>query len=171
MHRKRKTGCDLATDHFDLHYSPVYDYRWPSIRAALLSKPKHCALVNNFASDLDRIEMSLAELGAHDFVWKAREKFAQMQATMDDCPRSGTDGVCTLFCRFFGIKYLIRGLDLRFCPEWLTAKTSASELFLTYLLPKIAPDVGSLSPHPHHYVRMNNNIFLRNAHIFQLRAK
>ena len=78
--QRKKSACQLALDHFDLHYSPVYDHQWPSVRAALLSKPKHCALINNFASDRKQIGMSLAELGAHDFIWTAREKFVRKQS-------------------------------------------------------------------------------------------
>jgi len=80
MQKNKKTPCDLALDHFDFHYGPVYDHLWPSIRAAMLSKPKHCALVNNFASDRKEIGTSLAELGAHDFIWTAREKFVCIQS-------------------------------------------------------------------------------------------
>jgi len=80
MKDKNKTSpCDLALKHFDLHYKPVYDVQWPSVRVALLSKSKYCALVNNFAFDSKRIGMSLAELGAHDFIWTGREKFVDKQ--------------------------------------------------------------------------------------------
>jgi hypothetical protein len=51
----------------------VFARRWPSIRVALLSQSKYCALINNFASDREMIEMDLAELGAHDFIRAARE--------------------------------------------------------------------------------------------------
>jgi len=77
--RKKTSPCQLAINHFDIHYKPVYDLQWPSIRVALLSKSKHCALVNSFASDSKKIGMSLAELGAHDFIWTAREKFVDKQ--------------------------------------------------------------------------------------------
>jgi len=77
--RKKASPCQLALNHFDLHYKPVYDFQWPSVRVALLSKSKHCVLVNNFASDSKQICRSLAELGAHDFIWTAREKFVEKQ--------------------------------------------------------------------------------------------
>jgi len=77
--KKTKSPCQLAIEHFDLHYKPIYDLQWPSVRVALLSKPKHCALVNNFALDPKQIGISLAELGAYNFIWTAREKFVRIQ--------------------------------------------------------------------------------------------
>ena len=79
MKQRKKSACQLALDHFDLHYKQVYDWQWPSIRVALLSKPKHCALINNFASDRKQIDISLAELGAQDILWRARERFVRKQ--------------------------------------------------------------------------------------------
>ena len=99
--RKKKSACQIALDHFDLHYKPVFDAQWPSIRVALLSKHKHCALVNNFAHDRKQIGISLAELGAHDFIWTAREKFVSSQLEdADDSNTSSraTDGVGLLHC-------------------------------------------------------------------------
>jgi len=78
--RKKKSACDLAVEHFDMHYKPVYDFLWPSVRVALLSKRKHCALINNFVSDGKKIDISLAERGAHDFIWTARERFVHKQS-------------------------------------------------------------------------------------------
>jgi len=80
MLKKKKSPCQLAVSHFDLHYKPFYGKQWPSIRVALLSKPKHCALVNNFVSDREQIVMSLAELGAHDFIWTMRQRFVRNQS-------------------------------------------------------------------------------------------
>jgi len=96
--KKKTTRCQLAISHFDLHYKPVYDLQWPSVRAALLSKSKHCALINSFASDSKKIGMSLAELGAHDFIWTAREKFVNKQLKDDsyNTNASGTQ-VCPLY--------------------------------------------------------------------------
>jgi len=99
--QKKKSACQLAVDHFDLHYKSVYDWQWPSVRAALLSKPKHCALVNSFASDRNQIGIALAELGAHDFIWMARKKFVRKQSKDSGRDRSGsiTDRVSVL--RFY----------------------------------------------------------------------
>lgn len=45
----RKFSEDRALDHFDKAYSLIYGKKWNSIRAALLTKHKSVALVNNFA--------------------------------------------------------------------------------------------------------------------------
>ncbi len=45
----RKFSENRALDHFDKAYSIVYGKKWNSIRAALLTKNKSVALVNNFA--------------------------------------------------------------------------------------------------------------------------
>ena len=37
-----------ALEHFDDVYGSFYGRLWPSIRLALLSQPKHCALINYF---------------------------------------------------------------------------------------------------------------------------
>ena len=95
--KKKESPCQLALKHFDLHYKSVYDFQWPSIRVALLSRPKHCALINNFASDSKQVGMSLAELGAHDFIWTAREKFVENQ--LNNASRNtntAETGVCLL---------------------------------------------------------------------------
>jgi len=95
MKQRKRSPCELALDHFDLHYKPVYDWQWPSIRVSLLSKPKHCALINSFVSDPNEVAVSLAELGAHDFIWTAREKSVNRELTDDssNSRRSTTEGV------------------------------------------------------------------------------
>lgn len=45
----KKYSENRALDHFDNAYSAVYAEKWKSIRAALLTKHKSVALVNNFA--------------------------------------------------------------------------------------------------------------------------
>lgn len=52
-----------ALDHFDELYGSVYSDKWPSIRVALLSPHKYCAVVNNF-SDTSRITTDLESEGA-----------------------------------------------------------------------------------------------------------
>jgi len=109
MRQTKQSACQLAINHFDMHYSPVYDSQWPSVRAALLSKPKHCALVNNFAADRKQIDISLAELGAHDFLWKAREKFVRKQSedVHRDTHRKSADEVgALLFCNFLFVFFI-----------------------------------------------------------------
>lgn len=48
----RKFSEDRALDHFDKVYSVVYGEKWKSIRAALLTKHKSVALINNFADPM-----------------------------------------------------------------------------------------------------------------------
>lgn len=45
----RKYSENRALDHFDKAYGLIYGQQWNSIRAALLTKHKSVALVNNFA--------------------------------------------------------------------------------------------------------------------------
>ena len=120
MKQRKKSACQFALDHFDLHYKPVYDLQWPSIRIALLSKSKYCALVNNFASDRKQIDVSLAELGAHDFIWSAREKFVHRRSNYEghNTLQSGTEEACVLlfaFCTFLLLLFML--LILPFVPK------------------------------------------------------
>ena len=64
---KMKPPSSLALQYFDTYYKPVYGPLWPSMRIALLSQQKYCALINNFA-DSDSALISLIESGADDFV-------------------------------------------------------------------------------------------------------
>jgi len=45
---KKKHPVDRALEHFDDFYKTVFGRRWPSIRLALLSPHKYCAVINNF---------------------------------------------------------------------------------------------------------------------------
>lgn len=54
-----------ALDYFDVAYPPVYGSRWPSVRLALLSKPKYISVVNTFGEYKSTIQ-KLEELGAMD---------------------------------------------------------------------------------------------------------
>lgn len=45
---KKKHPMDRALEHFDDFYKTVFGRRWPSIRLALLSPHKYCAVINNF---------------------------------------------------------------------------------------------------------------------------
>lgn len=64
---KRKSPSELALSYFDTYYKPVYGPLWPSMRIAMLSQQKYCALINNFA-DSESALISLIESGADDFV-------------------------------------------------------------------------------------------------------
>ncbi|KAH8297987.1 hypothetical protein KR018_003956 [Drosophila ironensis] len=46
--QNKKNNCDRALDNFDDFYGSVYGSRWKNMRAALLTRHKYIALVNNF---------------------------------------------------------------------------------------------------------------------------
>jgi len=46
----------------------VYGDAWPSIRAALLSLPKYCALVNNYGMNCQDTHLELMSLGANNLL-------------------------------------------------------------------------------------------------------
>nr|CAD7597791.1 unnamed protein product [Timema genevievae] len=60
---KKKFPKDKALQHFDDFYKNVYGEKWPSIRIALLSPHKYCALINNFG-DTQQIMTHLENQGA-----------------------------------------------------------------------------------------------------------
>ncbi|XP_068231537.1 5-methylcytosine rRNA methyltransferase NSUN4 isoform X2 [Palaemon carinicauda] len=56
-----------ALEYFDIAYPPIYGSRWPSIRLALLSKPKYISVVNNFTDykgTIQKLELDDDELAA-----------------------------------------------------------------------------------------------------------
>lgn len=53
--QKKKFNKDKALESFDDFYGSVFGQRWKSIRAALLTKHKYVALVNNFGDTEDTI--------------------------------------------------------------------------------------------------------------------
>lgn len=61
--QKKTLPIHKALDHFDDLYGSVYSDKWPSMRVALLSPHKYCAVVNNF-SDTSRITSDLESEGA-----------------------------------------------------------------------------------------------------------
>ncbi|XP_046405694.1 5-methylcytosine rRNA methyltransferase NSUN4 isoform X2 [Ischnura elegans] len=75
---KKKTAKDKALLHFDELYKSIYGSEWPSIRLALLSQQKYCAVVNNF-SDSEETISALKKLGAVDIreVFKAELKYQE----------------------------------------------------------------------------------------------
>ncbi|XP_053396868.1 5-methylcytosine rRNA methyltransferase NSUN4-like [Mercenaria mercenaria] len=64
------TNSDRALEHFDLHYRPVYKNKWPSIRIALLTSKKTCAVMNNFAENIKFLD-EFKSNGAYDIIEKA----------------------------------------------------------------------------------------------------
>lgn len=60
-----KVNKTKALENLDKHYGEFYGSKWNSMRLALLSRPKYCALVNNFANYTDTI-LHLKSLGCTD---------------------------------------------------------------------------------------------------------
>ncbi|PNF27737.1 hypothetical protein B7P43_G12799 [Cryptotermes secundus] len=60
---KKKYPVDKALEHFDDFYKTVFGRKWPSIRLALLSPHKYCAVINNFG-DSDTVVSDLQNIGA-----------------------------------------------------------------------------------------------------------
>lgn len=58
--QKKKHTKDRALENFDDFYGSVFGRRWSSIRAALLTRHKYMAVVNNFGDT----EQTIAELEA-----------------------------------------------------------------------------------------------------------
>ena len=58
QNRKEKSHSDKALEYFENYCKPVYGEKWPSIRVSLLTRPKYCALVNNFSD----VEMTVNEI-------------------------------------------------------------------------------------------------------------
>ncbi|KAG8265065.1 5-methylcytosine rRNA methyltransferase nsun4 [Homalodisca vitripennis] len=81
--RKPKTSADVALDYFDNIYSPIFGKQWPSIRLALLSPHKYCAVVNNYG-DNDSLCTQLQNEGAINM----RELFESYQNVLSKKKRS-----------------------------------------------------------------------------------
>lgn len=64
----KKQPSQFAMDHFDAFYSKVFGLdAWRSMRIALLSKKKYCAVVNPFAVTEELIER-LRSIGCREIV-------------------------------------------------------------------------------------------------------
>lgn len=71
-----KTNTDRALDHFDDFYGTFYGNLWQSTRLAMLSAPKHCALVNYYA-DYEKTIKNLKDMGCieiQEFYEESRSK-------------------------------------------------------------------------------------------------
>ncbi|XP_066279727.1 5-methylcytosine rRNA methyltransferase NSUN4-like [Branchiostoma lanceolatum] len=71
MYRNRKPptwASQVALDMFDQYYKRQFGTCWSSIRLALLSEPKHAALVNNFGHNPEAVCAELEMLGAVDIM-------------------------------------------------------------------------------------------------------
>lgn len=89
--KNKKWGSDYALENFDEFYKPLYGQKWASIRLALLSQQKYCAIVNNF-SDVDQTESILQEIGAQNIrtVFNSRLKHA-LRITDSNCDKNTED--------------------------------------------------------------------------------
>lgn len=65
-----------------MFYKPFYGEKWPSIRLALLTSKKYCALVNGVAGNMGSIEDKLKTLGAFDIIDKASDTW--IDKTVDE---------------------------------------------------------------------------------------
>ncbi|KAL0275023.1 UNVERIFIED_CONTAM: hypothetical protein PYX00_003012 [Menopon gallinae] len=63
--KKQEKAIEKALKHFDDFYHGIFRQKWHSIRLGLLSRPKHVALLNNFA-DIDETKEVLKLQGALD---------------------------------------------------------------------------------------------------------
>lgn len=80
--RKEIWPKDLALQNFDEHYSPLFGKMWPSIRIALLSPSKYCAVINNF-SNYDAVCENLTSLGAVDVGQKYEEMLRKVKEDLN----------------------------------------------------------------------------------------
>lgn len=79
----KKKGIDLCLDHFDLFYKKNFEKIWPSLRLALLSRPKFCALLNNYGDPETGINR-LKHMGCYSIKKQYNEAFEQYQKTVND---------------------------------------------------------------------------------------
>lgn len=64
----QKTNIEKALNHFDDFYGTFYGKLWASIRVAMLSLPKHCALVNYYGDYEATIQMMKVKKTAFVFM-------------------------------------------------------------------------------------------------------
>ncbi|XP_046439372.1 5-methylcytosine rRNA methyltransferase NSUN4-like [Daphnia pulex] len=83
-----KTNTDRALDHFDDFYGTFYGDLWPATRLAMLSTPKHCALVNYYGDYNETIE-KLKNMGCMDIqelFEQSRSKKTKTRKTPENMP-------------------------------------------------------------------------------------
>ena len=81
----KKKGKDLCLDHFDLFYKKNFEKIWPSLRLALLSRPKFCALVNNYG-DPDTAIKRLQHMGCYSIKSQYNEAFEHHSNSVENTP-------------------------------------------------------------------------------------
>ena len=62
-----KTSCDLALEHFDTFYRPMFGDLWPTIRISLLTTKKMCAVLNSYTST-EHVNSEMRGLGAYNIL-------------------------------------------------------------------------------------------------------
>ena len=80
-----KKGKDLCLDHFDIYYKKNFEKIWPSLRLALLSRPKFCALVNNYG-DPETAAKRLIDMGCYSIRKKHSESCEKYNSISNEAP-------------------------------------------------------------------------------------
>ena len=76
--KDNKMSINNALTFFDDHYLKTFGHnRWSSMRLALLSRTKHCALINNF-SNVDEAKKLLQNEGCFNIKDHVMQKFSQL---------------------------------------------------------------------------------------------
>uniref|UniRef100_H2YUK6 5-cytosine rRNA methyltransferase NSUN4 n=1 Tax=Ciona savignyi TaxID=51511 RepID=H2YUK6_CIOSA len=76
MFRQRTDAVEIAKEYFDLNYVKHIKEQWPSVRCAMQSRKKYCAILNNF-TDTDAYENELVNSGAYNFIAKLHRNATQ----------------------------------------------------------------------------------------------
>ena len=82
---RKKTPKDLCLDHFDIFYKKTFGTEWPSLRLSLLSRPKFCALVNNYG-DTDNTFKRLNKMGCYSIKKQYQEELNEIDASIIETP-------------------------------------------------------------------------------------
>lgn len=78
LQKKQRTvsASDRALEYFDIHYKVVLGDLWPSVRIALLTQKKTCAIINNFCEQ-NSYYTDFLDKGAYDIIEIARTRQQQ----------------------------------------------------------------------------------------------
>ena len=85
--KQKKMAKDHCLEHFDTFYKKTFERQWPSLRLAMLSRPKFCALVNNYG-DRDTTFKRLNRMGCYSInkVYQDQVKYVKSRIDMDQVP-------------------------------------------------------------------------------------
>jgi hypothetical protein len=86
IRKVEKTPSMLALDHFDEFYKKIFGQEWPSIRLALLSKSKFCALVSNFTDKVHIKFCTILSSGFQTPPWDIEELVTEVSARVELLP-------------------------------------------------------------------------------------